>query len=575
MKHCSQRNDGTLSKKSKDPGAPTTAATAAEGTTTSTSSKKITTKVQCQFCGESFGIGAGFARHQKMCSKKHDDLLHVPDINGIIHCEFCGDPFPTTYEHSTRDDIIYHQNDHCIPALTMNAEAAAVGNGIECKFCGDYVAKGLSIAVHLQRLCKKSPLLNNAPGVAAAPTTTTTAGASTSTIEAQPKQLSPKAKAPLPKELRTHCKESKYWKLNSPMNKVILSNDSTTTTATSDDHTKTPLLQRRSTDSDITATADNAHTKKPLLRRRSTDSAITTTTIFDNNRVECKYCGGFFEKGRGIESHQKLWCSKKKKLMLESGNSDGGDKKDSKTKNRKNTEDDNNGKVQCEYCGNFFGKGLAMAIHKGRMHKGRTDKGKFHKDRKSGTKKKVRNDLDDAKAKATASSVTSNSKDTADGNTTNGPPDDKNDDEKVQCEFCGKFFATGMSILVHKKQWCPVIKEINKKKKDSVDDNDKTKSTKKKRLQEPSSSGGNKRSKKIKPTIPIESVPKPSTSDDKLRFPVKLFYMIQQEDTGKSTDFCRWSQDGRSFLLNPNHPDLEKTLQRHFARKLISNTITC
>lgn len=58
-------------------------------------------------------------------------------------------------------------------------------------------------------------------------------------------------------------------------------------------------------------------------------------------------------------------------------------------------------------------------------------------------------------------------------------------------------------------------------------------------------------------------------NNNKLRFPVKLFYMIQQGDTEEYADVCHWSHDGRKILFNPNHPNLETILCRHFNRKYV------
>ena len=53
-----------------------------------------------------------------------------------------------------------------------------------------------------------------------------------------------------------------------------------------------------------------------------------------------------------------------------------------------------------------------------------------------------------------------------------------------------------------------------------------------------------------------------------MRFPVKLFYMIQQGDT-ENPNVCRWSNDGQKILVNSNHTELQSILRRHFNRTYI------
>jgi hypothetical protein len=63
-----------------------------------------------------------------------------------------------------------------------------------------------------------------------------------------------------------------------------------------------------------------------------------------------------------------------------------------------------------------------------------------------------------------------------------------------------------------------------------------------------------------------------ATKKNDMRFPVKLFYMIQQ-GYKENPDVCSWSNDGRNILVNSNHPDLQSILCKHFNRTYIIEDI--
>ena len=74
-------------------------------------------------------------------------------------------------------------------------------------------------------------------------------------------------------------------------------------------------------------------------------------------------------------------------------------------------------------------------------------------------------------------------------------------------------------------------------------------------------------------TSAIQLTTSASTADTKIiRFPVKLFYLIQQGDA-ENNGVCQWSNNGRNILINPYHPAFQSFLCQHFKRKYLSSSL--
>lgn len=48
---------------------------------------------------------------------------------------------------------------------------------------------------------------------------------------------------------------------------------------------------------------------------------------------------------------------------------------------------------------------------------------------------------------------------------------------------------------------------------------------------------------------------------------VPILYDMVEETHEVGQDMISWSRDGKSFTIDPNHPDLESTIEKYFSRK--------